>query len=211
MARKSATYDLSPGQLHTDALRERTKDCDPHNLAESGESGKNQCIIDITGALSSASIASTLISLNVINCPGTLQFSDALQQRLCAASILNIVTVSSYMTTSFATLGNICGCLGLDSGFGDPESASMLLNGAEVEDDGTKEPGAPSGSRRVLMASGEPCLHLGQQALTLAFACGALAVAMVLGKDTPAAAAQQPFIGPLPPMPRDEEDSWVWS
>ena len=25
MARKSATYDLSPGQLHTDALRERTK------------------------------------------------------------------------------------------------------------------------------------------------------------------------------------------
>jgi len=77
----------------------------------------------------------------------------------------------------------------------------MLLNGAEVEDDGTKEPGAPSGSRRVLMASG---------ALTLAFACGALAVAMVLGKDTPAAAAQQPFIGPLPPMPRDEEDyKWM--
>mmetsp|Transcript_26532 Transcript_26532/g.55572 ORF Transcript_26532/g.55572 Transcript_26532/m.55572 type:complete len:476 (-) Transcript_26532:6-1433(-) len=87
------------------------EDCDPHNLAESGESGKNQCIIDITGALSSASIASTLISLNVINCPGTLQFSDALQQRLCAASILNIVTVSSYMTTSFATLGNICGTM----------------------------------------------------------------------------------------------------
>ena len=72
----------------------------------------------------------------------------------------------------------------------DPESASMLLNGAEVEDDGTKEPDAPSTSRRVLVASG---------ALTLAFACGALAVAMVLGKDAPAPArAEQPFIGPLP-------------
>lgn len=87
------------------------EDCDPEHLAESGESGKNQCIIDITGAISSASIASTLISLNVINCPGTLEFSDALQQRLCAASILNIVTVASYTTTSFATLGSICGAM----------------------------------------------------------------------------------------------------
>ncbi|CAE7230734.1 unnamed protein product, partial [Symbiodinium necroappetens] len=49
---------------------------------------------------------------------------------------------------------------------------------------------------RVFMASG---------ALTLAFACGALAVAMVLRRDT-AAKSEQPFIGPLPPMPHDSID-----
>ncbi|CAE7939506.1 unnamed protein product [Symbiodinium sp. KB8] len=42
-------------------------------------------------------------------------------------------------------------------------------------------------------------------ALTLAFACGALAVAMVLRRDTPAK-SEQPFIGPLPPMPHDSID-----
>ncbi|CAE7553525.1 unnamed protein product [Symbiodinium sp. CCMP2592] len=42
-------------------------------------------------------------------------------------------------------------------------------------------------------------------ALTLAFACGALAVAMVLRRDSPAK-SEQPFIGPLPPMPLDSID-----
>jgi len=79
----------------------------------------------------------------------------------------------------------------------DPEAASMLLQGTEGED-GTKEPSpdAPCTCRRVFMASG---------ALTLAFACGALAVAMVLRRDSPAK-SEQPFIGPLPPMPLDSID-----
>eukprot|EP00439_Symbiodinium_sp_Y106_P080461 s977_g19.t1 len=50
-----------------------------------------------------------------------------------------------------------------------------------------------------------PCFHGIWRALTLAFACGALAVAMVLRRDSPAK-SEQPFIGPLPPMPLDSID-----
>ena len=49
-----------------------TKDCGAYNFDVNGQRGKTKCAIDVTGAIASAGIASNMITLSVINCPGAV-------------------------------------------------------------------------------------------------------------------------------------------
>ncbi|CAE7223456.1 unnamed protein product [Symbiodinium natans] len=159
------------------------EDCAPEHLAESGEPGKLKCIVDITGAIASASIASTLISLSVVNCPATLQFSEAMGQRLCASAILNLVTVASYMTTSVAfTMHELSGSVVEGSRF---VATIKLIKPSEV------------GSGPYAMCIGE--------ALTLSFACGALAVAFFLRSEPKTEAV----MASMPNVEVDDAHKWM--
>ena len=81
-----------------------TKDCGAHNFEVNGHQGKTKCAIDVTGAIASAGIASSMITLSVINCPGALGYTRAMSERLCAAAISDVVTATTYIGTSIASV-----------------------------------------------------------------------------------------------------------
>ncbi|CAE7223448.1 unnamed protein product [Symbiodinium natans] len=88
-----------------------TKDCGAHNFEVNGHQGKTKCTIDVTGAIASAGIASSMITLSVINCPGALDYTRAMSERLCAASIIDLVSAATYIGTSIASVQSTCGSL----------------------------------------------------------------------------------------------------
>lgn len=87
------------------------KDCSVENFMAKGQAGKNKCAIDITAAIASAGIAASLITISVINCPASLEFTEIMGKRFCAASIIDLVVATSYIGTSIASIEGTCGTL----------------------------------------------------------------------------------------------------
>eukprot|EP00435_Cladocopium_sp_Y103_P031539 s2863_g8.t1 len=87
------------------------KDCSVENFQDKGQAGKNKCAVDITAAIASAGIAASLITISVINCPATLEFTEIMGKRFCAASIIDLVVATSYIGTSIASIQGTCGVL----------------------------------------------------------------------------------------------------
>jgi len=88
-----------------------TKDCGAYNFEVNGHQGKTKCAIDVTGAIASAGIAASMITLSVINCPGAVDFTRAMGERLCAAAIIDLVSATTYIGTSIASVQSTCGSL----------------------------------------------------------------------------------------------------
>lgn len=87
------------------------KDCSVENFMDKGQAGKNKCAVDITAAIASAGIAASLITISVINCPASLEFTEIMGKRFCAASIIDLVVATSYIGTSIASIQGTCGTL----------------------------------------------------------------------------------------------------
>ncbi|CAJ1453815.1 unnamed protein product [Effrenium voratum] len=87
------------------------QDCSSQNFDAKGNQGKTKCAIDVTAAIASAGIAASLITISVINCPQSLEFTKETGDRLCAASIIDLVTASAYIGTSIASVQGTCGSL----------------------------------------------------------------------------------------------------
>lgn len=87
------------------------KDCSVENFQDKGQAGKNKCAVDITAAIASAGIAASLITISVINCPASLEFTEIMGKRFCAASIIDLVVATSYIGTSIASIQGTCGVL----------------------------------------------------------------------------------------------------
>ncbi|CAK0862780.1 unnamed protein product [Prorocentrum cordatum] len=80
-------------------------DCRKEVFDEFGFGMKKKCVIDIGVMTASLAIASSMISLDIINCPHTLKY---MPDNLCASGILQIISSTSYFAVAFASIADAC-------------------------------------------------------------------------------------------------------
>lgn len=88
-----------------------TLDCSAKNFAKNLRQGHTKCAIDVTGIIASAGIVASMITISTVNCPATLEFTKLTGRRFCAASIIDLVTAVTYISTSIASIDGTCGTL----------------------------------------------------------------------------------------------------
>ncbi|CAK0816847.1 unnamed protein product, partial [Prorocentrum cordatum] len=90
-------------------------DCRKEVFDEFGVGMKQKCVIDIGVMTASLAIASSMISLDIMNCPHTLEY---MPNNLCATGILQIISSVSYFAVAFASIADAC--FGLDPNHPEP-------------------------------------------------------------------------------------------
>jgi len=83
-------------------------DCKQEYFKERGHPGKNKCAIDIGLIMGNLGIAGVMVSLDVINCPATLEYNP---DALCGGAIADLIGQVGFMETVFAGVQDTCGSL----------------------------------------------------------------------------------------------------
>jgi hypothetical protein len=91
-------------------------DCRKEVFDEFGVGMKQKCVIDIGIMTASLAIATSMIFLDIMNCPHTLEY---MPNNLCASGILQIISSVSYFAVAFASIADAC--FGLDPYHPEPE------------------------------------------------------------------------------------------
>jgi len=91
-------------------------DCRKEVFDEFGVGMKQKCVIDIGIMTASLAIATSMIFLDIMNCPHTLEY---MPNNLCASGILQIISSVSYFAVAFASIADAC--FGLDPNHPEPE------------------------------------------------------------------------------------------
>eukprot|EP00931_Biecheleriopsis_adriatica_P003054 TRINITY_DN10430_c0_g1_i3.p1 TRINITY_DN10430_c0_g1~~TRINITY_DN10430_c0_g1_i3.p1 ORF type:complete len:513 (+),score=101.33 TRINITY_DN10430_c0_g1_i3:88-1539(+) len=85
-----------------------TFDCTAENFRKRGHPGENKCAIDIGLIVGNLGIAGVMVTLDIINCPATLEYNP---DALCAGAISDVIGQAGFLATTWAGMQDTCGTL----------------------------------------------------------------------------------------------------